>query len=162
MQLYNISRDRMERLNDPLTPKSSEMPISIVSFISRFHYYRSSKHNEFDLVEDSGMRSIYRRETRKISDEEEGITGRREGEETGLLGMAGILFLLHSFPSFSYPSSSPPPRTPSSHSGVTGHDKLVGIRRAEEAHNLCHEREKRIFLFLFLSFFFFNAIPMPA
>lgn len=138
------------------------MPISIVSFISRFHYYRSSKHNEFDLVEDSGMRSIYRRETRKISDEEEGITGRREGEETGLLGMAGILFLLHSFPSFSYPSSSPPPRTPSSHSGVTGHDKLVGIRRAEEAHNLCHEREKRIFLFLFLSFFFLNFLPLHS
>lgn len=71
------------------------------------------EHNEFDLVEDAGMRSIYRRETRKISDEEG--TGRREREETGLLGMAGILFLLYSFPSFSYPSSSSPSLLPSSH-----------------------------------------------
>lgn len=77
------------------------------------------------------MRSIYRRETRKISDEEG--TGRREREETGLLGMAGILFLLYSFPSFSYPSSSSPSLVSPRLTGVTGHDKLVGIRRAEEA-----------------------------
>ena len=97
-----------------------------------------NRYDEFDFVQGTGMRSIYQREIRKISKEEEGT---QEWEETGLHGMAGILFLYVPFFFFFFfllrLLSSRSPRL-----GVTGHDKLVGMHRAEEAQRVLRTWEK--------------------